>query len=316
MTVAEPATAARVAPPGFTHDQWAQFMEDGFLVIEDAITPEEVDRYVETIERHAEERGLVEPGLSVAPQNIVEWDPLFAELIDHPRHIGYAYDLYGEQTKLQQSQFMLRPRGGSHNIWHPDGARALPYPVFSPVLPLQLKFGYWLTDLPERRMGNFVCVPGSHTTQYQPYYDTHDDVPGQQILKCKAGTMTLMHNALWHRVDPNESDVVRKNLFYTYSPAWVCNQDRWHSDPNWLAEQTRERRILMRSYGPPYDCAKPPASEFPLYLDRDTASDRDEGVYPAHVQLLRRKRLTFAEKMMGLPHDRPGGERPTLRDND
>ena len=41
------------------------------------------------------------------------------------------------------------------------------------------------------------------------YYDTHDDVPGQRILTCRAGTMTLMHNALWHRVEPNRSGVER-----------------------------------------------------------------------------------------------------------
>lgn len=145
-------------------------------------------------------------------------------------------------------------------------------------------------------MGNFVCLPGSHHNQYADFYDTHDDVPGQKILTCRAGTMTLMHNALWHRVEPNTSDVVRKNLFYTYSPSWVCNQDRWHSDPDWLATLNREQRILMRSYAHPYDWAKPQADQFPLFLHRHTGNDRDPGVYPDHVQLHRRKRKVAHEK--------------------
>jgi hypothetical protein len=296
---ASETSAPRVAPPGFSDAQWDAFMRDGFLIIENAISPDDVKRYVAAIDRVAAAAGKLDTTEFYSPQNVVERDPVFAELIDHPRHIGFAYDLYGELTKLQQSQFMLRPKGGWHNLWHPDGPRGLPYNVFSPDLPLQLKIGYWLTDVPRPKMGNFVCLPGSHHDQYADHYDTHESVPGEHILTCRAGTMTLLHNACWHRVEPNESDVVRKNIFYTYSPSWICNQDRWHSDPAWLATQTRERRILMRSYKDAYDWAKPKKTEFPLYLDRDTGSDRDAGKYKDHVELSRRKRLVRHEKRGG-----------------
>jgi hypothetical protein len=300
MPLAPAATDAspRPAPPGFTTEQWETFLGDGFLAVEDALSPDECGRYIDAIDRCARDRGKdpEKPGEYWGPQNVVEWDPVFTELIDHPRHIGFAYDIYGELTKLHHSQFMLRPRGGWHNLWHPDGPRALPYNVFSPVLPLQLKIAYWLTDLPEPKMGNFVYMPGSHHEQVQPFYDTHESVPGERIVCCRAGTMTLLHNATWHRVEANESPRVRKNIFYTYSPSWICNQDHWHSDPGWLATLTREQRILMRSYEHAYDWAKPAPDQFPLYLDRDTGSDRDEGVYPPHVELHRRKRLTMHEK--------------------
>ncbi|MEM9420533.1 MAG: phytanoyl-CoA dioxygenase family protein [Planctomycetota bacterium] len=289
-------TAYIAAPPGFTDEQWDTFMRDGFLVIEDAISPEDVERYLALHDAFIQRLNRRDPNGFFNAENLVEKDPAFVELIDHPRHIGFAYDCYGELTKLQQSQLMIRPRGGWHNFWHPDGPRGLPYNVFSPHLPLQVKFGYWLTDLPEPKMGNFVCLPGSHHQEYQDFYDTHDSVPGEKILTCKAGTMTLMHNALWHRVEPNESDVVRKNFFLTYSPAWITNQDRWHSDPSWLDTLTREQRILMRSYDWAYDWAKPKADQFPLYLDRDTGADRDPDAYPDHVVLGRRKRLTYHEK--------------------
>ena len=292
-------TAPKPAPAGFAAEQWETFDRDGFLRIDGAISPDDCGRLIEAIDRVARDKGRGGEGDYFGPQNVVELDAVFAELIDHPRHVGFAYDLYGELTKLQQSQFMLRPRGGWHNLWHPDGPRATPYNVFSPQLPLQLKVGYWLTDLPEAKMGNFVYMPGSHREQYQPYYDTHESVEGEVIVTCKAGTITLLHNATWHRVEPNDSDVVRKNCFYTYSPSWVCNQDRWHSDEGWLSRQTRERRILMRSYDDPYGWAKPRADQFPLYLDRETGEDRDAGVYPPHVELHRRKRRTFAEKRGG-----------------
>ena len=221
----------------------------------------------------------------------------FTGLIDHPRHVGFAYDIFGEQLKLHISQFFIRPPGMTkRNLWHPDGARAVPYGVFSPRLPLQIKIGYWLTDLPEAKMGNLVVLPGSHLEQYVDHYDTRDTAPGELIVRPKAGTVTVMHSSIWHRVEPNESDVVRKNIFYAYCPAWVTAADRILSDPEWIRTLSREQRIIMRSYDQAYSHAKPPATEFPLFLDRDTGSDRDQGAYPKHVALHRRKRRTRAEE--------------------
>ena len=211
--------------------------------------------------------------------------------------MGFAYDLFGELLKLHLSQFFLRPPGGEHyNKWHPDGARALPYGVFSPELPLQIKIGYWLTDLPSEKMGNLVVLPGSHRQQYVDSYDTHKSAPGEQVMCLPRGAMTVMHSSIWHRVEPNESDVTRKNIFVAYCPAWVTPADRLLSDDKWLETLNREQRIIMRSYTHGYHNAKPPASEFPLFLDRETNSDRDPDRYGEHVALGRRKRLTTAEK--------------------
>lgn len=292
------ATGALKAPPGFTREQWDRFERDGFLVVEDALSQDEIDRYVAAIDRAAALDPKYDGAKFYSPQNVVERDPAFAELIDHPKHIGFVWDVYGELTKLHLSQFMIRPTRSWHNLWHPDGARALPFGVFSPRLPMQLKVSYWLTDLPEPRMGNLVVMPGSHRTQYFEHYDTHDSVPGEQIVCVRRGTMTLMHCNTWHRVEPNESERVRKNVFYSYAPSWVVAEDRYTSNPEWLKTLTRERRILMRSYGHPYTNTKPPLEDFPLYLDRENGADRDAGRYQEHVELHRRKRVTTVERWL------------------
>jgi ectoine hydroxylase-related dioxygenase (phytanoyl-CoA dioxygenase family) len=285
------------APPGFTPEQWAIFERDGIIFLEDALSSDEIQRYTDAIERVASADPKFRTDETFARQNVVEKDSVLAELIDHPRHVGFAHDIFGEQLKLHISQFFIRPPGmTNYNLWHPDGARALPYGVFSPRLPLQIKIGYWLTGLPEAKMGNLVVLPGSHLQQYVDQYDTRDSAPGELIVKVKAGTITVMHSSIWHRVEPNESDVVRKNIFYAYCPAWVTAGDRLKSDPEWIRTLSREQRIIMRSYDQGYDHAKPPASEFPLFLDRDTGSDRDEGAYSDHVALHRRKRRTKAEE--------------------
>lgn len=288
----------RLAPPGFTREQWAIFNEVGLIQIENALTDDEVATYLAAIDRVTQADPTYKAGEYYNLQNFVERDPVLAGLIDHPRHVGYAYDLYGEQLQLQLSELFLRtPNAGTYNKWHPDGARALPYGVFAPQLPLQIKIGYWLTDLPQPKMGNFVYMPGSHRQQYFAAYDTHESVPGEAILCVRKGTITIMHGSIWHRVEPNQGQVTRKNLFLAYSPSWITTADRLLSDPAWLQTLNREQRIIMRSYSHAYDHAKPPEADYPLFLDRVTGLDRDPGeLYLPHVSLARRKRKVMAEK--------------------
>jgi hypothetical protein len=292
--VAEPAY--RIAPPGFTPEQRDFFDREGYLILPERLTDDEIDRYVEAIDRHAAADPKYDPSRFYAIENIVELDPIFAELIDHPRHVGYAYDFYGELLKLHLSQFFLRPHGGQHNQWHPDGARAVPYQVFAPDLPCQIKVGYWLTDVPRPGMGNIVMRPRSQRQQYFEYYDTHESVPDELVLCVPRGTITLMNCNVWHRVEPNESDVVRKNFFLAYCPSWIVAADRLINDETWLQTLNREQRIIMRSYRYAYDHTKPPAADFPLFLDRDTGLDHDSGKYPDRISLGRRKRMLAHEK--------------------
>ncbi len=287
----------RRAPPGFNPDQWADFERDGIIFVEDALTTDQVGSYTNALDRIAARDPKFVATETFGRENVVELDPVLADLIDHEGHVGFAYDIFGEQLKLHISQFFIRPPGMTkRNLWHPDGARAVPYGVFSPRLPLQIKIGYWLTDLPDANMGNLVVLPGSHRQQYVDQYDTHESIPGELIVKPRAGTMTIMNSSIWHRVEPNDSSTIRKNIFYAYCPAWVTAADRILSDPEWVQRLTREQRIIMRSYDHGYSHAKPPAAEFPLFLDRDTGADHDEGAYPERVQLHRRKRRTKAEE--------------------
>ena len=290
------AVAYELAPPGFTPEQRECFERDGFLHFDACIHDDEVERYLAAVDRVAEGHPAYRADQWFAPERIVTRDRTFVELIDHPRHIGFAYDCYGELLQLHLSQLMIRPRGGWVNKWHPDGPRAVPYGVFVPEFAPVMKVMLWLTDLPERHMGNIVLMPGSHRSQYFEAYDTHESVEGEFVVQCPRGSMTLIDARCWHRVEGNESDVPRKNLSLSYSPSWIVPQDRYRCDSAWLATLTRAQRILMRDYDYPYQHAKPPADDFPLYLDRETGSDRDPERYHERVSLDRRKRRTARER--------------------
>ena len=290
------ASRYQKAPPGFTREQWETFDREGYLLIENAISHDDICKYIDATNRIAARHLAERPGRAFTPWNgIAHLDPVFTELIDHPRHVGFAYDVYGELLKLHNSQAFIRPTGKSDTKWHNDGARAVPYAVYAPVLPLQLKVAYWLTDLPRPGMGNLVIYPGSHKDQRFEAYTKPVSVQGELPVCVKAGTMMLIHCNLFHTVMPNDSDTTRYNLFYTYCPSWVCEADRLCCDEQWLDTLTREQRIIMRSYPHAYDRTKPPSDDFPLYLDRDTGLDRDADA-DLEVPLAIRKRRVKVEE--------------------
>lgn len=284
----------RRAPSGFREEQWRAFDRDGYLVLTDFLQESDVAEYLGAIERCTAADPAFDAARYYTRENVVELDPVLSALIDHPRHVGFAYDVFGELTKVHQSQIFVRPPNAEVTEWHRDGARAVPYGVFSPRLPLHLKVGYWLTDQSQEDMGNLVVIPGSHRSDHLAQYTTHEPAPGERQLCFPAGTMTLAHGSLWHRVAPNRTaGAVRRNLYISYSPSWLVSADRRRSSPDWLAAQPRERRILMRDYDDSYAGAKPPPEDFPLFLDRETGADRDPDAYVADVPLhLRRRRVT------------------------
>lgn len=289
---------ARRAPPGFTPALWEQFCTDGYLIFEDVLDADTIAATIAAIDQVASAAGH-DGTRAFRRDRIATLDPFFAQYLNHDSHIGFAYDIYGELTKVHLASLQIRPHGGGYNQWHPDGARALPFGVFSPELPLQIKVSYWLTDLPEPGMGNLVVLPGSHRQQVMDAYDTHESVKGEHILCPRAGTMTIMHSSIWHRVENNDSDVERKNIFLAYCPSWIVSEDRHHDHDReeQLAALSREQRILLRSYpDKPYTNTKPPAADFPLFLPRDPDADPNPEGYRPHVQAHRRKYRTWVER--------------------
>ena len=175
-------------------------------------------------------------------ENIVELDPTLTDLIDHPRHVGLAYDIYGELLKLHQTQLFIRTPQEKPQQQNGIPMAREPCPMVSSRkrYPCRSRSVTGWTDLPQDQMGNLVVVlPGSHRNQYQDAYDTHDSLPGELILKPRRGAMTIMHSSIWHRVEPNFSKVTRKNFFIAYCPSWLTAADRVTSDPDWLATINR-----------------------------------------------------------------------------
>ena len=279
------STEVGPAPPGFTPEQWDDFDRDGYLVLPEVLDEHEIEELVDAAHEVAGADPKYRADRYYGIEAIVERHPAFADLIAHPRHVGYAYDVYGEQLRLHMSQLFLRPPGGAVSEWHTDGARMVPYRTYAPRLPLAIKVGYWLTEV-SPGMGCLMVIPGSHRTEMIDTYTTHDPRADEVPIAVRRGTITVMHHALWHRVEPNTSDVVRENVYVAYSPSWLQAADRVVTDPDWAASLPRAARIVMRAYQSPYEYAKPGADDVPLFLARaDEPSEAGAGgrLVPDHL---------------------------------
>ncbi len=248
-----------------TPEQREHWDTQGYLVLPGVLSPDEIERLSDAVDRldEASQRGGRSSDEWLSTLNVIEEDDAFLDLIDHPNHLGIVMDLMGATIQLLASQVMVRPptpHPGSR--WHYDGPKPYPFPSAGGLTPLlHLKIGWFLTDVDAPDMGNFLLIPGSHRgnfpresadaetlaspSRFQEVDEIDAGVPGAKQLLLRAGDAMLFHNALWHSVSRNTSNVRRKNLFYVYSPIWMRLGDRVSSSPELIARADPVRRQLL-----------------------------------------------------------------------
>ena len=241
-----------IAQPGpmTEHDRFT-FECFGYIIIEDALTPEETAAALAASKR-----------LHAATDNAwrqigacVEKEPALANLIDHPAILPKVRALYGDQFVLQSAWCTMQAATSESIGWHQDGSGVYEFRQVSfPPPLLQLRASYSLTDQSREFMGNMMMIPGSHRSPVPLPEDKRKQLtvsPIQHNILCRPGTALLFHNGVWHSPMPNHQDFDRYNIHYIYSPPWLRRSDRFATDPEFLAQTTPLRRALMGEYERP-----------------------------------------------------------------
>lgn len=226
-----------------TEVQKAFYDENGYLLVENAVTPEQLATLQEIT------AGLIDASRSVIESNEVydldaghsadaprltriklphKRDPFFWDLIRNSRLTEVLTDLLGPNTNLLTSKLNTKAPGGGRAVeWHQDWAF---YPATNDSL---LAFGLMLEDVDEAN-GPLMVIPGTHkgpvlSHQANGYFagaiDPDDPLfeRGKAVtLTGKAGDMTVHHVRTLHGSAPNLSDRARMILFYecSASDAW------------------------------------------------------------------------------------------------
>jgi ectoine hydroxylase len=244
------------------------FEANGYLVIADALGPADLRR-VRAAADAAEARWRADPGLPgprrhdlEAPLGIVEYDPLFVELMENPRVLPVVRDLLGPDLMLVDNDYFLSPPGAAIvRGWHYDEA----FPgIFHPRSRLLVKVFYVLQDIPPDG-GATLVLPGSHCfppTLRPGNRDVPEEMPGSVALALPAGAAYLMAGRTYHSAGTNRSAQYRRLLIYTYGHKWMRVWDSYEPSAALAARATapltRQLLGLTDPYGanaPLPDCA-------------------------------------------------------------
>jgi hypothetical protein len=217
----------------------AQIEADGYAVLPGQLPAPLLQGALDAIDRLAAGQRAAQPQLvGVKLQNCVDADAAFRALMMYRPALQLSYDFFGPLFHLNQSNLVSRPRDAERKSnfvdsspWHADGPRPRGFPQVGGAVGLHyLKFGYFLSDLRHGNGGSLQVVRGSHRRPELDGRGADFDIGDYRAdlvqFDCPAGTVVAFHQAQWHAAPPNESSVIRKNVYISYCPTWMRPVDR------------------------------------------------------------------------------------------
>lgn len=249
LTASAPAAAESSAPTVPSAAERFTFENQGYLVLENFLKPDHVARLLAAVDRTVARRRELARTKQKEPAGfthvksdrsarffyIFDDDPLFLELLDWGPLMPYVHAFinpmphhHGSDVIVEHGSDFMNRKGEWHIDGHDNGYRNLGHPI--PIL--QLKVGFYISDMTAPWQGNLTVVPGSHKAQLAPTEEDRqkrDFFPGAVQVCAPAGTAILFHNALWHTAAPfNNPDGVRKMIYTAYEHPWmVGSQEHW-----------------------------------------------------------------------------------------
>jgi ectoine hydroxylase len=235
------------APPVPTPAERFLFETQGYLVLENFLAADHVARLLAALDpvvarrREQVRTGEKQTGFTHTDGTgstrifyILDDHPLFLELLDWPAMLPYVTGLLNARPHHCASDAIVSRAADFpqykltwHIDGHDDGFRNLGRPI--PLL--QLKLGYYLSDMTAPGNGNLTVVPGSHQAGGEPDPEAvrrGDLLPGAVQVCAPAGSAILFHNALWHTAGPFAPDGRRTMLYYAYEHPWmIASQEHW-----------------------------------------------------------------------------------------
>ena len=253
---------------------------NGYLVIEDALTPEEVRVLNEAIDENTH-RIQIRSGdqlLSAgSPALVAEhgrgdlggmlnwpkpWCQPFRDLLAHPSIVPALVEILRDGFRIDHVYGIVMDAGAEGHVLH-GGGTADDFSHFYQFHNGKMRCGLtvvgWnLTDA-NPGDGGFACIPGSHKANYDAPRDVarlETDIGLVKQVPAPAGSAVIFTEALTHGTIPWKADHPRQSILYKYSPGPLANEGRYIPDgvADVLDEFTPAQRAVLQ---PPYQDRRP-----------------------------------------------------------
>lgn len=228
-----------------SQEQIETFWRDGFIVVPNLLTPEEVQALRVRTEQiilgqapFPSEYIQIEPAIAEGKEEepnplyrvrkmweLTRYDPVFHEYAKHPRIVEIIIDLLGPDIKLFGDQMMLKPPfHGSMKPYHQDSA-------YWPIEPMELVTCWLAMDDSTRENGCMRFLPGTHklgllkhtfleyTHEVPEGWEEMSRRPDQVYVELKAGGCSFHHSLVLHETSPNRSPYPRRGMTTAYMRA-------------------------------------------------------------------------------------------------
>jgi ectoine hydroxylase-related dioxygenase (phytanoyl-CoA dioxygenase family) len=252
----------------------------GYLVVENALTPEEVraanaalDHYRDDIKPRAPEYSLSgssatlkgEKGRLEIHRSLLELDPPWCEpfrrMLAHPHIVPYLNELLGSGFRLDHGPGLIAmDKGCEGHVLHGGGEPYDPSQFYvmknGRIFNGLTVVSFQLTDV-HPGDGGFCCIPGSHKSNYRcpqdiKQYEVYPDCIHQ--VAAPAGAAVLFTEALTHGTLPWKGAGERRSILFKYSPGFLA-WGRYSPHPERLLDQLApEQRAVLE---PPYRTNRP-----------------------------------------------------------
>jgi ectoine hydroxylase-related dioxygenase (phytanoyl-CoA dioxygenase family) len=236
-----------------TEAQRRQLKTEGFCIVPDVLSPEEVKKAKNALGAAADamqQHGVPTHTASIDPNacnvrvyNLPEMNPLFMELLRHPVALALAKEILGPNVLVSNFTANIALPGARSMRLHSDQALVIPPPWHQPWAMNVI----WCLDNAHDRNGATRYLPGSHR------YENFSDVPPgseQKTLpfEAPAGSVIAMEGRLWHTSGANVTENEDRALMFAYySTDFIRPQANWESalSPETKSNVDNELRQLL-----------------------------------------------------------------------
>lgn len=260
---------ADVQAPVLTDREKYLFDLQGYLVVENFLTGDEVRRLNEAIDANLDTRVEDESYLAEAKAlegehrrgklgGMLLWDrpwcEPFRDLIVHPKLVGYLNGFLGRGWHMDHMPTIFHSVKGTEGLGfhlgdpHWQGGAYYVYRN-GEIRNGLMVFQYALTDQLEGQ-GGFGCIPGSHKTNFLRPLEIDRMERDTHVIRnpsVRAGDLLIFTEALTHGTLPWTADHERRAALYRYAPKWVQYGPGFHEAtyPEWVQELTEAQQAAL-----------------------------------------------------------------------
>jgi len=201
------------------------FDENGFLVVPNALTTQEVAQLTASSDQMIEAFGRDEGQHYVQCRPGIVENRGFHSLLAHPSTLPLVIQLLSPNIHLHTTAIIYKypepDEGATPRGWHRDIGMTQDL-GHAGVVRAGIKVGYCLTDFHEPQSGFTMFAPGSHTISTPLPIPRGEVDPVNAVDLClNAGDAFLFENRVFHTAAANLSQRTSKVVIFGYSYRWM-----------------------------------------------------------------------------------------------